>query len=304
MTINFRLLDYKNEIEAAKLKYLHNVLFPSMNASKRWFEWYFQNIFNNRIRVYSAWDSDKLIGIWCVEPRLFIDDFSEKIQVGRCFAVGIHPDYRRQNLFVNLSLYAISQERDYFKEYSYICGFPQSGKPVVDAHIKSGWDFVQTIDIFSYKPNIVKSLPDLDVHIQSINSFDDLTEQTLTGGFFETRQYKNLRWLQHPNLRYFIFSIQKNQYITIKPYANYCHILDFVGNDMNLIESAKTLTTKFGWSEMTTWCAHNNTSYDLFLNAGFQSNHNSIEFLTININSAQAFKLKKCHIQMGIEEMY
>src|SRR5207237_538630 len=96
-------------------------------------------------RTHGVFDGEVLAGVWSVEPRQLTVDGQTQIPVGHCFAVGIHPDYQRQGLFVELSKYAIEQER-IRGEMDFILGFPQQGRPVVGGHLKAGWEIVQEID--------------------------------------------------------------------------------------------------------------------------------------------------------------
>jgi hypothetical protein len=292
---------------------LHNDLFRNANVNNEWIQWY-----HNRIgllekgfsgtRTYAAYNNDRLIGIWSVEPKLFCTDNGNYIKTGRCFAVGIHSDYRRCGLFVSLSKFAIEQERNR-AEFEYILGFPQFGRSVIGGHLKAGWDNVQEIGIYSV------DLTDKDglYYRSAINDVSNFSEvespKGINGSFEESSEYRNIRWLQHPFLHYMCFK-HKNAYIVLKPYSNFCHILDIKGNMESvliLLEASKSIAKRHGWIELNLWCANNELYRNQILNAGFVEGANygsAISMIAVCINAQKPLQMENCHIQMGVEEGY
>src|SRR6185437_8018733 len=215
LCFKYRLFDVINDI--GTYKDFHNLLFQGSATSYEWIIWYHKNISNLKkwsrgTRTYAVFDANKLVGVWSVEPKVLKVDQGE-IKVGRCFAVGIHPDYRRHGLFVSLSKFAIQQEKE-LGEYEYIIGFPQKGRTVIGGHFKAGWEQVQDIEIYSCK--ITPKLTGLSLyHANLIRDFNEvaLLQQTYNG-LIETAAYKNLRWLKHPDHQYLAYS-NKNAYIIL-----------------------------------------------------------------------------------------
>jgi len=309
--------------ERLELQRFHNLLFKNTDVSLEWFSWYLDRIGqlmdpDIETRVYTAYDGDKLVGIWCVEPK----DFSvngKKIKVGRCFSVGTHPDYRRQGLFGDLSKFAIDEERQQ-GEYEYILGFPQVGKPVVEAHLKVGWEHVQRIEMYGLKPTRPtmhfslmgvmgingSTFAENGYSYQPWNGTDDAT----VSGFLTTSDYMDIKWLQHPDHHYICLSTHDASYAVIKPYAAVGHILDVGGGHFGvryLLDTIKTLAYRHKWEELTIWCADNEHLGDAIRAAGFTpgAEHGlSIDMLAVKINATEPLKMDRVHLQMGLEEIY
>lgn len=295
-----------------RLKAFHNLLFKNTDASSEWFSWYIDVIGAWGTRVYSVSDGDQLIGTWCVEPKLFKDSTGKVRNVGRCFAVGIHPDYRRRNLFVDLSKFAIHQERTVFREYDYVLGFPQVGRPVIDAHLKSGWDTVQEIEMQSWHPSKEGCPPALKRHVDQVVDFGRLDfepNHAYVGCFCEDTTYRNMRWLKHPDTHYITLT-HGGGHIVIKPYGANCHILDLAGPSTSvrvLLDAAKTLAYRHRWQEVTIWNATNELHHDDIVDSGFTPGATcgtSVVLLAVQINATEPLKLQRCHLQMGSEEIY
>ena|SRR3990167_872110 len=324
--MRFDNLDLHSPEELVKLKELHNVLFPSTNASLDWIKWCFLRRSEHQnprhfTRAWCVWDEDRLVGLWCVEPKdLSIDrEISYKntsgwAKVGRCFSVGIHPDYRRKNLFTELSTFAIGQERALTK-YDYILGFPQAGRPVVDAHLKAGWEVTQEIATRSFSPKD-QALEPLSLSNCShlfIRDFCDVTSCPFkpVGGFREIAVSKNVRWLANPDNFYLCFRQGRAQMV-LKPYAGHCHLLDLdVGDSDRDLESllnvAKSLATRHKWSEVSAWCAENDEMRHVFERCGFQKGACStrpVVLLSVKINARESLKFETCRFDLGVEESY
>lgn len=307
MTFRYGLL---TRVDRAELKAFHNLLFKNTDASLAWFAWYIDVIGAMGTRVYSIRDDDQLVGTWCVEPKQFRDSTGRDIKVGRCFAVGIHPDYRRRNLFVDLSKFAIHQERTAFREYDYILGFPQVGRPVIDAHLKSGWDVVQVIEMQSWRPSGEGCPPALARGVTTISDFARLDDEVNhVGCFVEDAAYRNVRWLNHPDTHYVTLTFDGG-HVVIKPYGANCHILDVSGKPSAvkvLLEAAQTLAYRHRWQELTIWNAANECYHDVIVDRGFASGAScgtSVVLLAVRINAQQPLALERCHLQMGSEEIY
>lgn len=307
-----------SKLDLEKFKGLHNLLFKNTDMSHEWMTWYFDDIGgkhkpNHATRVWGMFDRDLLIGSWCVEPKdLVLDD--GLIKVGRCFSVGIHPDYRRQNLFVELSKYAIAQERELGK-YEYILGFPQQGRPVIEAHYKSGWSKVQDITMWSYRP-MKESVKASRSQVREITNFQSCVQRPAS--FSETADYRNCKWLYHPDNHYICLELRhprhnaiSHSYVVMKPYGDSCHILDINGNEpvhtAELLEASKSLAYRHKWHELTMWHADNESNG---LEPGLHgfvpetTRGSSITLIAVNINAKNPLAFDRCHFQMGVEEIY
>lgn len=307
---DYKLIDTV-DIDHEKYKTLHNSLFRGAATTSEWILWYHKEIgslktWSKGTRTWGVFDEEELIGIWSVEPKI-LKYSDNKISVGRCFAVGIHEGYRRHGLFVSLSEYAIEQEKR-VGEYEYILGFPQVGRTVVGGHFKAGWEEVLLIDIYSSKnkPMIFgKSL----TGINFINKFDGLTTDKVCEGLNESSDYNNLRYIKHPDHQYLMYSY-KNATIVLKPYGNFCHILDLSGSIKNveyLLNAVKSLAIKHGWVEVNAWCAKNEFYKQTLLATGFSLGAEfglPVMLIAVKITSKVPLILGKCSFQMGIEEGY
>jgi GNAT superfamily N-acetyltransferase len=296
--------------DAEKFKELHNILFKNTAMSHEWWDWYreierFDRSFFTR--VYGAFEGDRLIGIWCVEPKNMLAN-GETLRVGRCFSVGIHPDYQRRGLFVKLSVYAIEKEREK-GQYEYILGFPQVGRSVIEGHIKSGWHRVQVIQMRSIKT--VGVLPSVSLgEVRRIDDFSRLLSSTqIDGDFITSHSYRNRKWINHPDNSYICLS-KRSAFVVAKVYKDFCHILDIGGDNENispLIEAIKTLSVRHRWREITVWCASNDPRLDVIETAGFTEGSDcgtSVELLAVRINAKIDLSLDSCCFQMGVEEIY
>lgn len=302
----FRVL--KKE-EAEKFKKLHNTLFKNTAISQEWWDWYREiERFDRSLftRVYGAFDGDHLVGIWCVEPKNMLAN-GKMLQVGRCFSVGIHPEYQRRGLFVKLSTYAIEKERE-IGQYEYILGFPEVGRPVIDAHIKSGWHSVQTIQAKSIKVSEVVPTVSLG-SVSRIYDFNLIPDSSCMDGDFVTSEgYRNRKWIYHPDNSYICLSKQ-SAFIVVKVYKDFCHILDIGGDreDVSLlVEAIKTLSFRHRWREINAWCAFNDPRLDVLSSAGFKDGADcgkSVELLAVRINAKEDLSLSSCCFQMGVEEV-
>lgn len=297
--IQYKLVKF-DEKGRSEFKDLHNVLFKNTAVSLEWIDWYWDLALD--VRVYGAYSGSSLIGIWCVEPReLRRNGKIEK--VGRCFSVGVHPAFQRRGIFVALSKFAIQQEKK-IGEYSYILGFPQVGRSVIDGHLKAGWEFIQDIDILSFKPNVVDETSSL-TKTKKIYGFKPVS----TDGFVVDQTYKWARWLLHPDHHYICLN-HGSADIVIKPYADSCHVLDLEGQleDVgNLLDVSKTLAKRHGWKEINLWCASNNRLKEIVKACGFTTGSDrasSIKLLAVKISSVEPLSFSECNFQMGVEEMY
>lgn len=308
MSLIYGLLPDTNN-SLLEFKEFHNLLFKNTDVTYEWLEWYIRRIpLSHRIptRIYTLRDQGRLVGSWCVEPKdLRLN--GENVKVGRCFSVGIHPDYRRRNLFVELSKFAIESERE-LRQYEYILGFPQVGRPVVEAHLKSGWERVQIIDAYGKIPSkdCLTSLR-YSGFVDSLDHWD--SPKQLEGAFDESGQYLDLRWIKHPDLHYMCM-MHSNAHIVAKIYGSTCHILAMRGETEHvavLLDSLNTLAYRHRWTEITTWSAANSTYVDVIKNKGYDLNPKgalSVELLAARIKASNPLELKVCNFQMGSEEGY
>lgn len=308
--ISFRQLDLNVEADVSQFKSLHNTLFRSTNISFEWIKWYTNLI--KGIRVYGAFSEKMLVGIWCVEPRSLLS--LEKIgsnrdtilssSIGRCFSVGIHPSFQRRGIFVSLSKHAIASEKS-IGQYKHILGFPQFGRSVIDGHLKAGWEHCQDIDIMSYAPNVV----DDDASMSRVNKIEKFGEACSIGNFYFDSNYRNGRWLEHPDHHYICIG-RRSAHLVAKPYGDSCHILDFDGqleDVVSLLETVKTLAKKHNWKELNLWCATNSRFHNVVKSCGFvqgSQRGSSIKLLSVRISSTEKFTVPECNFQMCVEEPY
>ncbi len=304
---NYKFGTYDQSKGFDEFKRFHNLLFKNTDASLDWFKWYFKKNIRDGVapRIYTLRDDEKLIGTWCVELKKFLHNNILKYR-GRCFAVGIDPEYRRQNLFVELSKYAIEQERTVQKLFDYIVGFPQVGRPVIDAHLKSGWEHIQTIDMYSASPQKEK---------QSIAMFESIQDFTSKlpkncDQFTDDSQYLFHRWLGHPECAYTCLQDGENNNIVLKQYGLASHILLLNGEHYNvkqLLNASRGLAYRHKLEEVTIWNAYNEYYHNDIVECGFKPGAkfgSSVELLAVKINETKDLKLDRCHFMMGSEEAY
>jgi GNAT superfamily N-acetyltransferase len=306
----FRLID-TIDTDHKKYKALHNSLFKGSNASSEWIRWYHKEIgalktWSEGTRTWGVFDDEELVGIWSVEPKCLTIS-GKTVHIGRCFAVGIHEGYRRHGLFVSLSEYAIEQEKK-LGEYEYILGFPQVGRSVVGGHFKAGWEEVLPIDILSRK-NVPRIYGETRSTINFITNYDSITLETKCDGITENSEYNTLRFSKHPDHQYLIYQYQ-DATIILKPYGNFCHILDLSGSVANvkfLLDAVKSLAIKHGWVEVNAWCAENDFYKEAYLASGFSSGADfglPVMLIAVRINAEVPLSLNNLSLQMGIEEGY
>ncbi|MCX6842139.1 MAG: hypothetical protein NTX53_07665 [candidate division WOR-3 bacterium] len=309
----FRLIDPLS-LHREPYKQLHNLLFVNTAMSYEWLDWYHRDIPRTNAgahvtRTYGAFVQDTLAGIWSVEPKSFVSATGVVIEVGRCFAVGIHPDYRRHGLFVELSKYAIEQER-ILGQYEYILGFPQRGRPVVGGHLKAGWEVVQDIEAYHIDLESMNSVTSR-ARVKAVTAFGDLTLSVqLPGSFNVSPAYLNLKWLEHPD-NYYICLWCDDSYIVLKPYGGICHVLDVQGERRAvsvLIDAAKTLCRRHRWQELDMWCASNEHYRAQVVEAGFNQDSAFVPpvvLIAVRIKAECPLDVvADSHFQIGVEEIY
>lgn len=310
--MRFEELDTHCIASMHEFKLLHNALFPNTDASLEWLLWYFSMGMkhqNEQTRAYVAIDdNDDLVGMWCVEPKTLVLTDGKFVPVGRCFSVGIHADHRRKNLFTELSCYAIEQERTR-GTHEHIIGFPQVGRPVTAAHLKSGWERVQTIAAYSHAVTKPATMTSLRCVTKVFNAKLLNSTYVSYGGFYETPEYREDRWFNHPDHSYTCLQY-KTAYVVTKQYNSTCHVLDMNGTMTDLItalEGTKTLAYRHNASEITSWCAENEVHKPALEAAGFTNGAKGIlpiDVLAVRIKALQALELDRCVFGMGVEEIY
>jgi GNAT superfamily N-acetyltransferase len=302
-------LDDSSYIE--KFKQFHNTIFPNTRASKEWLEWYanfgfLDHEIHTRAHVAIRESDDQIVGTWCVEPKIF--STSEKnIKVGRCFSVGIHPELRRQNLFVRMSKYAIQTEKN-IGQYEHILGFPQEGRPVIDAHLKSGWKKLHLITMLGAKPEITNS--SLRESRQVLKDLSTSYEQLSVGKFVENDSYFTRRWSEHPENNYIILSTKSSR-IVLKHYSSIMHVLSMQGEETNvtfLLNAARTLAFRHKCEELNAWCADGERYKKSLEDANFLPNvskMSNIELMCVDLQEKTLEdSIKRCIFHQGIEEIY
>ncbi len=323
MTYSFRMLDlkrstaYSNSKDFDAAKQLHNKLFPNTDASSTWLSWYMNiSLYSGTditTRAYGAFHNDNLVGMWCVEPKKLRLSTNNIVIVGRAFATGVHSDHRRGGLFTDLSRFAIESEKT-LKHYSWIFGFPQIGRPVINAHLKAGWQHVQVIQSLGYVPkkeNWSLSLSEVGKH----SAASAVEPQSYDFSFVETSAYKQDRWDLHPEHNYTRLSLDisgTRSDIVIKTYGSVWHILDLHGSSegvMNILRAAQTLAYRHKASELTIWCAENEFHKKQIELCGFATLSKTtpdVELLAVPIieNDVEQLMLPSSHFQMGVEEIY
>lgn len=289
-------------------KELHNLLFKGASITNEWINWYHKEIpsienWSIGTRTWGVYDKEKLIGIWSVEPKTIISN-NKEIKVGRCFAVGIHPDYRRLGLFVNLSQFAINEEKK-IKEFDYILGFPQQGRSVIGGHLKAGWEECMNIDIYSRS----NDAPSSYITKNNFNLISNFTPLESREGFLENTNYLNERWINHPDHQYLSYSY-KSSFIVLKPYSNFCHILKISGEKSEvkiLLQLISVLSRKHGWQEVNVWCSEKSMYKNALIESGFLNGATyglPIQLIIVKINTNNSFAFENSDFQMGVEEGY
>jgi hypothetical protein len=310
MNFEYKLIDTIG-VDHEKYKILHNLLFKGAATTSEWILWYHKEIgrlksWSTGTRTWGVFYENELIGIWSVEPKKLKNN-ANFLNVGRCFAVGIHPDYRRHGLFVSLSEYAIRQEK-IICEYEYILGFPQVGRTVIGGHFKAGWEEVMSINIYSYT-NESREFGFSRTNVNFSNNYEDLVLNNESDGIIENSAYNNLRWIKHPDHQYLTYTY-KSSSIVLKTFSNFCHILDLSGavNDVAyLLGAVKSLAVKHGWVEVNIWCSDKEIYKEVLINSGFIEGAEfglAVSMIAVRINAKTPLILGKCTIQMGVEEGY
>jgi GNAT superfamily N-acetyltransferase len=291
---------------------LHNLLFANTAMSSDWIDWFHTEVATagggREARTYGLFDGEILAGIWSVEPREFTVDGRSVIPVGHCFAVGIHPEYQRQGLFVELSKYALEQEK-IRGEMNFILGFPQQDRPVVGGHLKAGWEIVQDIDAWRIAPDSM-DLATPRARVETLQSFSGAANHgPLAGSFTTPPDYLTRRWLQHPDNHYICYECAGG-FVVLKPYGGVCHVLELQGSPdaaRTLLGAAKTLCRRHGWKELNAWCAPNERYRAQMTEVGFEPGAEfarPVVLIAARINSAAPLALVDCHLPIGIEEIY
>lgn len=324
----FTGVEHSVDLARAKIKWIHNQLFPGMSASTDWFKWYpyiDAHFFDDEpTRFYTAYKENDIVGLWCVEPKKLMVAGKE-IPVGRCFAVGIHASQRRQGLFTDLSRYAIEEERKR-GAYEYVLGFPQIGKPVVDAHLKAGWERVQEIDTHVFPTTDVLQFAETSTlySARKITDFSPLRHAMIyENGFSETPTYKNDRWLCHPENVYTCLRKDDSAFIVLKQHGEKMHVLDITNRSMmhgssteGLLLCARNLAYKHGCKTLSMWCAENDPLLNVVTNLnkklGTHDNGSwidrslSIDMLSVRItaNASLRPRIRETAFSMGAEEGY
>lgn len=319
--------EHDNGLACAKVKRIHNQLFPGMFASTDWFKWYASidahPYDDESTRFYTAHKENDIVGLWCVEPKKLMISGKE-ILVGRCFAVGIHADQRRQGLFTDLSRYAIEEERKH-GAYEYVLGFPQVGKPVVEAHLKAGWERVQEINTHVFPTTDVLKLDEASTlfSARKISDFSSLRHAMIyENGFSETPTYKNERWLNHPENTYTCLRKDDSAFIVLKQHGEKMHVLDITnrtllnGSTENLLLCARSFARKHGCKTMSLWCADNDPLLNIVASlnkklgtsdwSSWIDRSHSIDMLSVRITAGTSLRLRmrETAFSMGAEEGY
>ncbi len=311
----FETLDMHNHAHVEEFTKFHNIIFPNTHASQEWIEWYakFGDIYhdiNTRVYVARRVDDNVIVGSWCVEPKRFHDG-KTTVKIGRCFSVGIHPDVRRQNLFVRLSNHAIESERQH-KNYKTIIGFPQVGRPIIPAHIKSGWRELEVIPVLGKKPeNFELSLS----HVIK-NWIDEVNVAPWKVGvnsIVESSHYLQRRWLEHPDNDYIVLATKEfpHSFIVLKHYGSIMHVLSIRGGKTGaclLLKAASTLAFRHNCSELNAWCASRELYRDVLEETGFAENVSqspNIQVMCVDLTDDYRLNIEQdCVFHQGTEEAY
>lgn len=303
--IKFGLINVLGAYKAL-YKELHNLLFPNSGISFEWIDWYFGQIGQKRTRTYGAFYGTQLIGIWSVEPRkMYVGNLL--MNVGRCFAVGVHPSFRERGIFVALSNHALEEEKNR-SEYDYIVGFPGTTRTVVKGHLKVGWYIVQEVPEYRLARVDIDSVILKHFATPTIN-FSGKILASQEGMLFGCDEYNELRWLHHPENHYILLTQyspadEENDFIVLKSYGENCHVLDLCGKPTELLGIARGLCVKHNWTALTVWCADNELYKPEIQEAGFKKTEKAVYLLAHNVRRKNRMELASCHIQNGVEEGY
>lgn len=312
MDFKYRVIDPCGADNEQYIK-LHRELFRSAGIDNTWVEWYHKRIPDSdarlgKTRTYGLFDGQRLIGIWSVEPKVMLNSRRERINVGRCFAVGVSSDYRRMGLFVSLSRFAIESERQK-GELAYILGFPQTGRSVIGGHLKAGWEEIELVDIYSFNLNALDETF-FRSDVQPITDFTRLeTAYYPATCFNEPAEYRNTRFLYHPKLQYMMFGYG-DAHIVLKNYSTFCHILEMSGSPVylkRLIEAAKSIAKRHGLTEINVWNTPKALYHQTLIECGFQSGAGHglpITVIAVGINATEKMTIDTYNWGMGVEEGY
>lgn len=279
---------------------LHNDLFKSANIDRDWMDWYHVRLPSvrksiNKTRTFGVLDGNRLIGIWSVE-EIILSDTNKSYRVGRCFAVGIHSDYRRQGLFVSLSTYALGELKK-SKEFEFLVGFPQKGRSVTGGHLKAGWELFGEIQLMSKK---IETYPHIGVNIGNVNnSLERVTSDS----------YLKARFLEHPYCNYSYFSYGDGLVI-LKGYADFVQIVYSHGNpkELEMLNLAmQRLAYRHGQKEILTWSNPLSLEHSNISKLGFATgsdNNVSVDIIHYPITINTPSSILGLNFYMSIEEGY
>lgn len=279
---------------------VHRRINPGNRLSRNWFRWY-HIMMNDDTRTYGIYDGERLFGVFNVEPCKFLYQ-GKIIKVGRIFGVGIEEEYRKKGLFVKLCEYSIKQEKQR-GELDYFIGYPRSDNPVACSYVKSG--FYKTFDIPVYEIHR-RQLPEEPKPIKNIVNMGSLGFPRFVppiDGFVNDKGVK--RFLEHPESLYFVLSTNPNKnYIIMKPYSSWCHILDVVGEPDQLLDVAKTFMYGNGLDYLTIWCSDKEIYKNNIVDAGFEDAERAYSMMVCNIKSNSNMEFEICHLQNWTEEIF
>lgn len=299
MNFEYREISTSNVDRDAYIS-LHNDLFRTANIDYDWMDWYHERLpvvrgSKNKTRTFGVLDKDRLIGIWSVE-EIVMNDGIKSYRVGRCFAVGIHSDYRRMGLFVSLSTYALSELRK-SKDFEFLIGFPQKGRSVTPGHLKAGWKMLGDVHLMSKK---IERYPIRGVNLSSVNNLLNS---------IASNDYLNARFLSHPYCNYSYLTHGEGLLI-LKSYADFIQVV-YSSGDSNELEflyrSLERLTFRHGQKEIITWSNPLSKSHSELEKLGFENGSDknvSVDIIYFPITSFALPNLEGINFHMSIEEGY
>jgi len=300
----FRKVDI---FRSGKQKFIdcYNTIFPSVQMTRQWFDWYYVWNCDSKVSVYGVFDSDNLIGIWCLHSC----DLNIPIKIARGFAMGIHPSYRKQGLFHELTQFVFKSEKRK-KKYDLLIGLPRKTNPILKNHLKAGWEVLCEIPQYE--------IFDITQMSQNKYWFDDLELDDYWENSYIPKWDKKIlaykydwdKRYYHPEQKYWIcYYKNESNCVALKPYGDTLHILDMNAQDVNdLLICVKNLAFRQKFSKITAWC-HESDMFlvDLIRNGFIKSNDVRVMVkydLSDTPFSFDNYNLQAIHIPNVIEEMY
>lgn len=232
---------------------LYNYIYPTSMSADYW-QWY--NIENpaGRSIIETAWDGDKLIGVYGLSPR-WLSAGSRSIYGALSDVAITHPDYRYRGIFSTLGRHLYNRAQT--EGIKVLYGFPTEHSKH-SFKTKLNWDYIDEC-----RALICWKFRKTDIHrgSQEIHrvyhvgiEFEELWKRIAAGPFKASilakrnREYLEWRFLKQPTAKYLLYAASENGifngYIvireTLEQGEKYFDIADIIAVDLisyrNLVE--------------------------------------------------------------------